>query len=260
MPPVYFPARAPFGKVALLAGARIGMHGSSVVLIALCTSALTATGTTYVLHRYQVFPPLEVERQVPAPQLVGLSEADARANAQALQLALVVEGREASAGATAGTVLRQSIPPGHRVPNNGGIGVVFAATLPNVPKVTELVVTEAREMLLEHGYKVVEGAPMPSHQIPVGIVARQVPEADSALESGGVVTLHVSSGPAQVEVPKLLGMPLRAAEGKLAELGLELKVRWISKAETVTGTVLSQKPNVGEKLTPKSTIEVVVNR
>jgi serine/threonine-protein kinase len=175
-------------------------------------------------------------------------------------LALVVEGREAAVGVEAGTVLRQSVPPGHRVPNNGGIGVVFAATLPNVPKVTGLVVTEARERLLAQGYKVVEGAPVPSPDIPAGTVARQVPEADTGLEPSGVVTLHVSSGPAEVEAPKLLGLPLRAAEGKVAELGLELKVRWISRAETITGTVLSQKPNAGEKLTPKSTVEVVVNR
>lgn len=236
------------------------MHGSSVVLVALFTSALTATGTTYLIQRYQVFPPVTAVRQVAVPQLIGLSEADARANAEALGLALVVEGREAAAGVDAGTVLRQSVPPGHLLPERGGVGVVFAAVLPMVPKVTELAVKEATAKLVKHGYKVVEGGPQPSMDVPAGQVVQQSPEADTALGPGGVVTLHVSSGPAEVAAPALLGLPLKGAQAKLAELGLELKVRWISKAETVTGVVLSQKPVTGEKLAPKSTVEVVVNR
>jgi serine/threonine-protein kinase len=237
------------------------MHGSSVVLIALITSALTALGVTYLMQRYQVFPVATVEaQQVLAPMLVGLSEADARDNAQALQLALLVEGREVSAGAKAGTVLRQSIAPGHPVPNNVGIGVVIAAPLPTVPRVTELSLADAKVALAERGYKSAEGDPAPSAQTPVGSVMAQSPAPDTELAPGGVVTLHVSSGPAEVEAPKLMGMPLKAAEEQLAKLGLTAKVRWISKAETVTGTVLSQKPAAGEKLAPKATVEVVVNR
>lgn len=237
------------------------MHGSSVVLVALVTSALTATGTTFLIQRYQVFPPVAVAvRQVALPQLVGLSEADARANAEALQLALVVEGREASRGVAAGTVLRQSLPPGHLLPERGSVGVVFATALPSVPKLTGLTLAEAQALLVKHGYKAAEGSPRPSQETPAGQVAEQVPEAEAALEPGGAVTVHVSSGPAEVAAPALLGLPLKAAQSKLSELGLELKVRWISKAETVTGSVLSQKPSAGEKLAPKSTVEVVVNR
>lgn len=237
------------------------MHGSSVVLVALFTSALTATGTTYLIQRYQVFPPVPVAaRQVAVPPLVGLSEADARANAEALQLALVVEGREAARGVPTGTVLRQSLPSGQLVPEHGSVGVVFATALPNVPKVTGLTVSEAQQVIVKHGYKAAEGSPRPSATTPAGQVVEQVPEADAALEPGGAVTFHVSTGPAEVVTPALLGLPLKAAQGKLSELGLELKVRWISKAETVTGSVLSQKPNAGEKLAPKSSVEVVVNR
>lgn len=238
------------------------MHGSSVVLVALLTSALTATGTTYLLQRYQVFPavPPVAARQVAVPQLVGLSEADARANAEALQLALLVEGREAARGVSTGTVLRQSVQPGQLLPEHGSVGVVFASALPNVPKVTGLTVGEAQQVIVKHGYKAAEGSPRPSADVPAGQVVEQVPEADAALEPGGTVTLHVSSGPAEVAAPALLGLPLKAAQTKLSELGLELKVRWISKAETVTGSVLSQKPSAGEKLAPRSTVEVVVNR
>jgi beta-lactam-binding protein with PASTA domain len=74
------------------------------------------------------------------------------------------------------------------------------------------------------------------------------------------VTLHLSSGPAELAAPKLLGMPPPEAKDKLPALGLSLRVRWISRAETVENRVLSQKPSAGQKLAPKSVIELVANR
>jgi beta-lactam-binding protein with PASTA domain len=41
---------------------------------------------------------------------------------------------------------------------------------------------------------------------------------------------------------------------------LSLEVRWVSRAETIENHVLSQRPNPGQKLSPKSVIEAVVNR
>jgi len=249
---VFFPAGAWFVKLSFsecYPRSGIVMHGSSVFLVALFTSILTATGVTYLMQRYQVFTVAAVEApEVLAPMLVGLSEADARDNAQALQLALLVEAREASAGSKAGTILRQSIAPGRPVPNNSGIGVVIAAALPSVPKVTELSLTDAKVVLAEHAFKAVEGDPAPSAATPVGHVMAQSPAPDSALAPGGVVTLHVSSGPAEVETPKLMGMPLKAAEDALGKLGLQVKVRWISKAETVTGTVLVECGAIRERV------------
>jgi beta-lactam-binding protein with PASTA domain len=238
----------------------MGMHGSSVVLLTLFTSVLTATGTTYLVQRYQVFPQDAPVHQAVAPMLVGLSEADARANTTALQLALLVEGREPSAGTAPGTVLRQSIAPGQPVPDGGGVGVVFAASLPHVPKVIELSLAEAKEQLTRSGYKVTEGDLVPHPRVPAGRVVGQSPEPDAELAAGSTVTLHASSGPAELEAPKLTGLALAAAKQKLSELGLNTKVRWISKAETVTGSVLSQKPSPGQKLSPKATVEIVINR
>lgn len=236
------------------------MHGSSVVLISLFTSALTTTGATYLIQRYQVFAPEPVARVTPAPVLVGLTEADARANTAALQVALLVEGREPTPGVAAGTVVRQSIAPGQPVPEGAGIGVTFAASLPAVPKVVALTQSEAAEQLTRAGYKVVQGDPLPHAKLPVGSVVSQFPEADTELAAGSAVTLHLSSGPAQVEAPKLVGLDLPSAKAKLSELGLTLQVRWISRGETPENRVLSQKPAAGKRLAPKGVVEVVVNR
>jgi len=240
--------------------AEMGMHGSSVILLSLFTSVLTTTGATYLIQRYQVFSQEPAPHSALAPLLVGLSEADARANAAALRLALLVEGREPSAGVPAGTVVRQSIAPGQPVPESAGIAVVFATALPAVPKVTELPLVEATEKLTRSGYKALRGDALPHPQLPAGRVVSQFPEANAELAAGSPVTLHLSSGPAELAAPKLLGMTLSQAKSELAELGLALKVRWISRAETVENRVLSQKPSAGQKLAPKSAVEVVVNR
>ena len=87
-----------------------------------------------------------------------------------------------------------------------------------------------------------------------------MPEPEAELEPGGRVVLLPSSGPAEVPAPKLLGLAVPAATDALNQVGLALKVRWISKAETQTDVVLSQKPEAGEKVAPQGTIEVVVNR
>jgi len=237
-----------------------GMHGSSVILLSLFTSVLTTIGASYVIQRYQVFPQETAPHLATAPMLVGLSEADARANTVALQLALLVEGREPSAGVPAGTVLRQSIAPGQPVPESAGIGVVFAAALPAVPQVTELSLAEATEKLTHAGYKVIQGDAVPHPKLPPGNVVTQFPAAEAELAAGSPVTLHLSSGPAELEAPKLMGMALPDAKDKLEAMGLKLKVRWVSRAETIENHVLSQKPNPGQKMVPKAVVEVVVNR
>jgi beta-lactam-binding protein with PASTA domain len=236
------------------------MNGLSVFMTAFVTSALTAVGATYVIQRAQLFAQAPPERSRSAPVLTGLSEADARANAQALQLALLVGGREAAAGVKAGTVLRQSIAPGQPVSEGGSVSVVLAESLPHVPKVTELDLEEAKAALTHAGYRAVEGEPVPHPLLAVGRVVQQSPDADAELEQGGMVTLRASSGPASVEAPALAGMRVGEAKDKLADLGLKLEVRWISKAETVTDTVLSQKPKPGAALAPHATVEVVANR
>src|SRR5262249_2323830 len=161
-------------------------------------SVLTTTGATYLIQRYQVFPQEAPSRPTPAPLLVGLTEADARANATALQLALLVDGREPTAGVAVGTGGRQALAPAQPVPEGTGIGVVFATSLPAVPKVTELSLAQANDTLTRAGYKLVQGDAVTHPTLKPGSVVTQFPEANAELASGSSVTLHLSSGPADV--------------------------------------------------------------
>src|SRR4030095_6996289 len=95
---------------------RSSMHGSTVVLISILTSAVTSVGSVYMVQRFDVFPKKVEVVQTAVPDLKGLPEADARANALAAHLALIVSSRETSAEVKAGSGVRQAIPARQRAP------------------------------------------------------------------------------------------------------------------------------------------------
>lgn len=236
------------------------MHGSTVFLVAMFTSALTAAGTVYVVQRYNVLPaPQQHVETVTVPQLQGLAEADARKNAEAVKVALLVAGREPSETQAEGTVLRQSVPPGQQVPPNHPVSIVLAHEVVKVPEVTGMTVPDATLKLKEKGYEL-KAESVPSAEVEYGRIVEQEPAAGSELERGATVTVKASSGAQEVEVPRLVGMGHGAAKKKLEELGLEPKFSWVALAETASYSVVGQKPDPGKKLKPGESVTLVVNR
>src|SRR5262249_37329540 len=146
-----------------------GMHGSTVFLIAFFTAIATAAGTVYTIERFDVFH----RAPVPAPEAIvpdlrGFTEADARANAQASHVTLLVASREASADGRAGSVVRQSIPAGQHVPQNHPMSVVLAEELPKIPSLTGLPLVDAGKRLEGTGYKLQAGDPVANATVPQG--------------------------------------------------------------------------------------------
>lgn len=235
------------------------MQSSTVFVVAFFTSVITSAGSVYLIQKYDMIPQKE-EAKVIVPKLEGLSEKDARANARAAQIPVLVSGREPSSDYDEGIVIRQSIPAGQPVPPNHPVSVVLAEALPKVPKVVGLTVEKATAKLEQAGFDVEAAPPKPHATVAAGEVFEQDPEAGKPLKKGAKVTLTSSSGPGEIEVPKVVGMGHTVAKKKVDDLGLEGKVRWVSLAETASGIVLSQKPAPGEKLKPKGEVQMVVNR
>jgi beta-lactam-binding protein with PASTA domain len=238
-----------------------GMHASTAFLIAFFTSVLTSAGTVYVAERYGIFQkPVEQVAESVVPDLKGLSETDARANAASSKIVMLVSAREPSTEAKPGAVIRQSIPAGQKVPQQHPVSVVIAEPLPALPNVVGLTLADATKKLEDLGYKVTQGAPVADAQAPAGQVLSQTPAAETPTEKSKPVTLVLSSGPGDVVVPKLAGITLAKAKTEIEKLGLKPVVRWVSLAETATYVVLNQKPVPNEKVKPGAEIEVVVNR
>jgi serine/threonine-protein kinase len=253
------PAWDDYGRVSY-AKPRSSMHGSTVVLISILTSAVTSIGSVYLVQRFDVFPKKVEVVQTTVPDLKGLPEADARANAQAAKLALIVSSREPSADVKAGSVIRQSIPAGQRVPHDHPVTVVLAEDLPKVPVVTGLKLEDAKALAEKQGYTLKVKGSVADAGAPEGTIVTQSPASESGLAKGGAIMVELQAAVSEVEVPKLAGFSVKKAEEAVQKVGLTLQVRYVSLAETATYVVLSQRPPAGQKLKPGDKIEVTVNR
>lgn len=238
------------------------MHASTVILISFVTSLFTAVGTAFVVERYEIVSskaePTTAETVV--PDFKGLSESDARAAAAAAQLTLVVASRQPHATAKVNTVLEQSLPAGQKVPEKQAVNVIVVEELPKVPDVVGTTVESATKRLQDAGYTVQVAGDISDAKVPEGQIARQLPTADSSYVKGAAVTVQLSAGPADVEMPNLVGTGYKAAMERIEALGLTAQVGWISVGETPTYVILNQSPPAGKKLEPGGAVRFTVNR
>jgi beta-lactam-binding protein with PASTA domain len=236
------------------------MHASTVILVAFLTSVLTSTGTVYLVERLNLFEKPATVEQNAVPNVRGLPEAEARSNLEAAGFIALMGQRELSPDAKPGTVLRQSVPGGQPLPKGHQVTLTIADAPPKVPNVAGLGTAEARILVEKEGFKLEIGEPLVDATVPAGKIVKQGPAADTPYEKGKSVLVQVSSGPGDVEMPKLIGLGLNKAKEQLEKLGLKPQVRWVSQAETATFAVLGQKPPAAEKVKAGAEVELVVNR
>jgi serine/threonine-protein kinase len=231
------------------------MDGPEVILLALFTSALTAGGTVYFIERYNVLPAkVTPTADAVVPELRGLSESDARAAAAGARFSLFVASEQQGTDAGAGTVVRQSILPGHRAALDSPIAVVVASD--HVPDVLGAPLAQAVVQLEQRGYSVQIGGAVADDKVPEGGVVRESPHPETSYARPGLVVIQASAGPSEVEVPKLLGTAIPAAKTRLEEMGLKVVVRWVGMAETPTNVVLNQNPAAGQHVKPGTEVQL----
>src|SRR5688572_21560420 len=236
------------------------MHASTVILVAFLTSVLTSTGTVYLVERLNLFEKPATVEQSAVPNVRGLPEAEARSNLEAAGFIALMGQHEQSPDAKAGTVLRQSVPGGQSLPKGHQVTLTIADAPPKVPNVAGLGTAEARILVEKEGFRFEVGEPLADATIAAGKIVKQGPAADTPYEKGKSVLVQVSSGPGEVEMPKVIGLGLNKAKEQLEKLGLKPQVRWVSQAETATFAVLGQKPQAAEKVKAGAEVELVVNR
>ncbi|HET6849406.1 MAG TPA: Stk1 family PASTA domain-containing Ser/Thr kinase [Gaiellales bacterium] len=99
-----------------------------------------------------------------------------------------------------------------------------------------------------------------SDTAPVGQVFSQSPSAGQETPQGGTVTLQVSTGPAQVQVPDVTNTDFPTAKKQLHDAGLKPVESGClpSGATTPDGTVVATDPPAGTSVDPHSTVTVYV--
>ena len=131
------------------------------------------------------------------------------------------------------------------------------ASKPEVPDVAGQTVEEATDALRNAGFKAEEGDTKPCQE-EEGTVCETDPPAGTRAERDSTVTLIISAGPEQVEVPDVTGSSYEEAKSQLEDLGLTVEREEEETSDEEAGTVLEQDPEAGEKVDPDTTITLTV--
>ena len=193
-------------------------RGWLVLLAVLLLLAALAAGGYLLLRSLGVVGPVD---QVTVPDVVGLTEEEARIELRDANLQPRVEG--VADPAPVGQVLAQD-PAANREVDEDSTVTLRVSTGPEqkaVPNVVGSTEDEARVMLVAAGFQVGDVTQQRDEDAPAGEVLSQSPQADAVVDSGSTVTLVVSSGPAPVTVPDVRQLPEGAAIESLSRAGLD---------------------------------------
>jgi beta-lactam-binding protein with PASTA domain/tRNA A-37 threonylcarbamoyl transferase component Bud32 len=94
---------------------------------------------------------------------------------------------------------------------------------------------------------------------PRNVVFDQRPAGGAEVEEGSQVTIFVSRGEEQVEVPNVVGDPREQAEQRIRNAGLEVGLVDDRNDDAPPGTVLEQSPSGGEMVAPGTEVNLIVS-
>jgi eukaryotic-like serine/threonine-protein kinase len=128
-----------------------------------------------------------------------------------------------------------------------------------VPTVGGLSRTAARARLERLGFQIDEQREN-SDTVPSGSAIRTRPKSGTTLEKGQTVTLVLSSGKPQVQVPNVTGQSFDQASQELTGAGFKVQRNDQPSASEDPGTVLKQSPGAGATVDKGSTVQLAVAR
>jgi serine/threonine-protein kinase len=195
---------------------------------------------------------------VTVPGVTGQTEQAAVSTLRRAGLAPVASLAPSSRVAS-GLVVSQSPQRGSTVDKGTRVSVVVSSgpTSAAVANVEGETVAHALTRLRASGFRPATKS-QPSATIAPGLVIGTDPPAGTVALVGSAVTLLVSSGPAQVRVPVVLGESQTAAEAALAGAGLEVGAITTLVSTQSPGSVLSQSPRGGTSLPSGSKVNLTV--
>ena len=94
---------------------------------------------------------------------------------------------------------------------------------------------------------------------PVDEVFRQDPEAGTEVDEGSTVTIFVSKGARQVEVPGVVGLTQEEAQAAIEDAELVVGFVGQEPSDQEAGTVISQDPEQGTQVEVGSAVDIVVS-
>ena len=195
---------------------------------------------------------------VPA-DLVGMTEEEARAALQAAGLTVGTVSQEETDDAEPGEVLETDPAPGEEIPVGSAVNLVVAeaSDTVTVPSVLGRPVDDARAAIEAAGLSFGNVTREASDQ-PVDAVLRTDPSGGAEVARGSTVSVVISSGPANVQVPDVVGQSADEAQTALGDAGLQASVQTEETCDDPADSVTGQSPSAGSEVEPGATVEITV--
>jgi serine/threonine-protein kinase len=167
--------------------------------------------------------------------------------------------RRADEEVSEGTVIEQSPQAGAKIAKGETVIIVVSSGLPQVtvPKVANLPLNQATQRLSDAGldWRVNE---VFSERVEAGVVISQDPRPEQRVDQGTTVTLRVSKGVQEFEVPGVIGLDQDSALAALDEAGFLVDPVIVASSEAA-GIVVDQSPGGGATAPAGATIQISIS-
>ena len=130
-----------------------------------------------------------------------------------------------------------------------------------VPSVLGLSEEDAKKLLSERNLGYSNGGTESSEEYDEGMICSQSESAGSTVALNTTITVKISSGAGEIEVPNVVGQTETVAEQMIRDKGFSAPVKEYEFSETIEqGKVISQSPTGGEQGKLDDTITIVVSQ
>ena len=202
-------------------------------------------------------------KEVLLPNLVGISKEDAKQQVEDLGLKLEVSSEEFNSDYAEGYIISQD--PLYSDNYNIKMGTTIKVVVSK--GIEESTVPDLKGKSKEDAIKLLEDANLKyeiveeeSKKIESGYVISQETDANTKVNAGDTVVIHVSTGVKKSSVPSVIGKSEDEAKKALTDLGLKVTVANEEDSSKENGVVLKQSVDAGKEVEQGSSITITVNK
>ena len=232
---------------------------TAIIMTLVVIALLLIGGSVWALSRSAATP-----EAVSVPNVVGLSQADAKSQIEAAGLKWELNPEKVASDTVEKDSVASTDPAGGAQAEKGSTVRVTISSGPDSVTLPDNLVgmspDDARQAVEALGLKwEVNSSKVASDTVAEGKVAQTNPSPGSKVKAGQTITAYLSSGSDQVEVPDLVGMSQDQARSALKAVGLELGNVTTVDSDKDKDRIVSQDPETGSKVKKGTTIAVSIS-
>ena len=202
--------------------------------------------------------------KVKVPNVVGMTEDEAKKTLNKKGLGFKVVAREESKKYEEGTVSKQKTEAGKRVAKNTTIQVVVSSGLIGdeitVPDVSNMSESEAQKALEDAGFEKITSDFAYSDSVAEGDVIGTTPAANAKATKDTEIVMKVSKGSEKKTVPNVVGQQDGDAQNAITAAGLTVgTVTYEYYDDVPKGQVVSQTVSGGKKVAPGTSVGLTIS-